>query len=289
MLGLVNRFPVSSHLSLDLGAEHGVRISGKDHDFNSGTAAVSWLPSKFFRATTRYELRDQFGFGSLASAGAAGRISSGVTALGLLQIVRSNTNGQHNALNRAIAALAIRPLKSDRAGLLFSYNQQHGSGYSLLDGSSLPASVGILSTDAWWQASKRLEFYDRLAFSDRTASAVNAPGASTLTYMWQQRAQYRFGKYFDAAGEARWLWQPATATSRQTAATEIGGWLLRDVRLALGYSFESAPEVAPDFLTAAVHRGIYFNITGKFSRMFDLFGTPGEQALTGQVAPAKKP
>ncbi|MDQ2712646.1 MAG: hypothetical protein M3Y24_10525 [Acidobacteriota bacterium] len=193
VLGLVNRFPVSNHLSLDLGAEHGVRVSGKDHDFNSGTAAVSWLPNKFFRATTRYELRDQFGFGSLASAGAAGRISSGVTALGLLQIVGSNTNGQHNALNRAIAALAIRPLKSDRAGLLFSYNQQNGSGYSLLDGSSLPASVGVLSTDAWWQASKRLEFYDRLAFSDRTTSAVNAPGISTLTYMWQQRTQYRFG------------------------------------------------------------------------------------------------
>jgi hypothetical protein len=140
----------------------------------------------------------------------------------------------------------------------------------------LLATVDVLSADAWWQPLRRLELYSRFATSNRTDILSGEPDVSTLTYLSQQRAQLRLGKYFDVAAEGRWLWQPVTATNRNTVATEIGGWLVRDIRLALGYSFEAIPEYAPDFLGTPVHRGLYFNITGKFSRLFDLFGTAPE-------------
>jgi hypothetical protein len=278
VLGVVNRLPVDEKTSIDFGMEHGLLLQGKGHDFNSGTAAVSWKPDNFLRLTGRYELRDQFGFASIATAGLAGRITSGVTALGQVELVRGTTEEQRTNLYRAIGALAIRPLKTDRAGLLFSYNEQSGSGLVLQSAVNAPVKVDILSMDAWWQASKRLEFYTRFATSNRTTTLVGEPDVSTLSYLSQQRVQFRFAKYFDAAAEQRWLFQPDTATSRNTIAVEVGGWLFRDVRFALGYNFEPIPEYALDFLNSPIHRGVYFNLTGKFSRLFDLFGTPSERS-----------
>ncbi len=273
VMGVIDRLPLNEHTSVDAGVEHGLHVEGKGHDYNAGTAAISWRPTKFFRATSRYELRDQFGFASLITGGAAGRISSGVTALGQLQFVRGTVNAQSSSFNRAIVSLAIRPLKSDRAGLLFSYNEQSGRGYFLQRTSTLPVRVDILSADSWWQPLKRLELYGRFATSSRTEMSDGQPNLTTGTYLWQQRAQYRFARYFDAAGETRFLWQPVTATKRRTSALEAGGWILPDIRLGLGYSFESAPEYAPSFLASPLRQGIYFNITGKFSRLFNLFGS----------------
>ena len=277
VLGVIDRLHLNERTGLDFGAERGVHIDGKGHDFDSGTVAASWRPNKLFRATGRYELRDQFGFASLITAGGAGRIASGVTALGQVQFVRGQLNGQNTNINRAIASLAIRPLKSEKAGLLFSYSAQSGTGYTLLTTNSTPVRVNILSTDGWWNPYKRLELYSRLASSDRTTLSPDEPNLSTGTYLWQQRIQYRFAHYFDGAGEARWLWQPVTSTDRRTAAFELGGWLLPDIRLGIGYSLDSIPEIAPNFLTSPVHQGVYFNITGKFSRLFDLFGTQSSE------------
>jgi hypothetical protein len=276
VLGFVNRLPLGENTSLDFGLEHGLLVNGKGHDFNSETTAISWRPKKNLKISSRYELRDQLGFASLATAGAAGRIASGVTVLGQLQFVTGTTNGVRSNLHRAIMALAIRPLKSDRAGFLFSYNEQSGSGFQPQNTLNTLATVDVLSADAWWQPLRRLELYSRFATSNRTDILSGEPDVSTLTYLSQQRAQLRLGKYFDVAAEGRWLWQPVTATNRNTVATEIGGWLVRDIRLALGYSFEAIPEYAPDFLGTPIHRGLYFNITGKFSRLFDLFGTAPE-------------
>lgn len=294
VIGMIDRLPVNAKTSVDFGAERGLHIDGKGHDFNSGTTAVSWRPTKFFRATSRYELRDQYGFASLISAGAAGRISSGVTGLGQLQYVRGTVNGQSNSLHRVIAALAIRPLKSERAGLLFSYNEENGRGYTLQPASPVigtaadPVRVNILSTDAWWQPVQRLEFYSRFADSYRAQSASGQSDLSTQTYMWQQRLQFRFAKYFDTAGEARWLWQPITSSDQRTAAVELGGWLLPEIRLGVGYNFTSASEYGPNFLGNPIRQGFYFNITGKFSRLFDLFGTAPESASAVQGHASQK-
>lgn len=64
---------------------------------------------------------------------------------------------------------------------------------------------------------------------------------------------------------------------------------LRDVHL--GYNFESIPEYGANFLASPIHLGVYYNLTGKFSRFIDLFGTPNlaAAAVNGQVAgPAQR-
>ena len=68
------------------------------------------------------------------------------------------------------------------------------------------------------------------------------------------------------------MFQPSSHTTRHTYATELGFWLLPDMRLGGGYNFTSAREPAGAMILPT-RRGFYFTISSKLSNLFDLFGT----------------
>ncbi len=306
VIGLINRIPVQEHLSLDLGMERGQLVTGKDHSFDAGSVGFSWLPKKNFRASTRYEIRDLGGLGQIFTTGAAGRLTDGLTLLGRYQystaafqpgsgavdvlnpLATNSTLSQQANANQATAALAWRP-KSDREGILFSYTLRDANLNNVAN-STLPEhdNVSMLSTDGYYQATHRLEFYGKFAMSDRTYSYTGSPAVSTLTYLWQARAQQRISRRFDAAIEGRTIYQPDTGLNQWTVAAEGGFWVARDLRAGLGYSFRSASEVAADFLTNPVKQGVYFVLTSKLSNMFNLFD-PGTCTCAVQAAPPPPP
>ena len=92
--------------------------------FNGGHFGFSWLPTKNFRGVARYELRDRNGFGQALTLGAAGKLGDDITTLGSFQWAKTNLAGRSNSTMSGTAALALRPLHSDRAALLFSYNRR---------------------------------------------------------------------------------------------------------------------------------------------------------------------
>ena len=98
-----------------------------------------------------------------------------------------------------------------------------------------------------------------------------------MTYLTQGRAVYRLGKYMDVAGEGRWLAQPSTATARASFGAELGFWALPDLRLGGGYNWTGVVEPGANPLVAA-RRGFYFTLSSKLSNLFDLFGTPRQNA-----------
>jgi len=110
---------------------------------------------------------------------------------------------------------------------------------------------------------------------------------STFTYMTQGRALYRLGRYFDVAAEGRWLAQPASSTGRASFGSELGYWVLSDLRLGGGYNWAGAREPFGAHL-APGRRGFYFTISSKLSNLFDLFGTAKEAntAAAGEGARA---
>jgi hypothetical protein len=110
------------------------------------------------------------------------------------------------------------------------------------------------------------------------------PFASTLTYLTQGRAQYRLTPRFDWAGEARFIIQPSSGTSRSVYGTELGFWAMPDLRLGVGYNFTLAGEPGGVSLNNA-RRGFYFTISSKLSNLFDLFGA-SRGALQSTGAPA---
>jgi hypothetical protein len=157
---------------------------------------------------------------------------------------------------------------------LFSYTARsfERAGWTKLPSQS--DQVHMLSSDGFLQPARFLEIYGRFALSERAATSDGNAQIATLTYLAQGRTQLRLNRYLDLAGEFRYLSQPVTNTTRKVAGVELGGWALRDLRAALGYNFNSAAEMGPNFLTRDVRKGFYFTLTSKISRLFDLFGTP---------------
>ncbi|HEX7317414.1 MAG TPA: SdrD B-like domain-containing protein [Pyrinomonadaceae bacterium] len=272
VIGLQNRLPVNKKLALDLGYERGFHIAGAGESFNAGHLGFAWQPVEGFRTTGRYEMRDRGGVGSVFTLGAAGRLGDNVTSLGRFQLSRTDFQGRKGSAMAATGALAWRPLHRDSMGLLFSYtrrdlSQQNGAGL----GETRDRS-DTLSTDGYYQATRNVELYGRFALKFGDTSSFGIERVSTLTYMTQARAVYRLGRYVDVAGEGRWLAQPASGTARASFGSELGFWVMPDLRLGGGYNWTGATEPG-NFGLGTARRGFYFTISSKLSNLFDLFGT----------------
>ena len=272
VIGLSNRLPVNKELALDFGYERGFHIAGAGESFNAGHLGFAWQPLEDFRTTGRYEMRDRGGVGSVLTLGAAGRLGDGVTSLARFQLSRTDFAGREGSAMSATAALAWRPLHRDTMGLLFSYTrrdllQQNGAG----QGETRDRS-DTLSSDGYYQATRDVELYGRFALKFGDTSSFGLGRVSTLTYMTQGRAVYRLGRYVDVAGEGRWLAQPASRTARVSFGSELGFWVLPDLRVGGGYNWTGASEPG-GFGLGPARRGFYFTLSSKLSNLFDLFGT----------------
>ncbi|HZG52702.1 MAG TPA: hypothetical protein VEZ40_11250, partial [Pyrinomonadaceae bacterium] len=280
VLGLQNRLPISKRLSLDLGFEHGFHLAGAGQSFTGGSFGFSYLPSKDLRTAARYELRNQTGgLAQLLTLGAAGRLGDGVTTLARFQSARSKFEGRENSSVQGTVALALRPLKSDRTALLFSYTHRSLTQSALGGQAAVTDRSDTLSTDGLWQPFKDTEIYGRAALKFGGNSREGLMNASALTYLAQLRVQKRLRRAFDVAGEVRMMAQPVTHTTRTSAGAELGYWVFADMRVGIGYNFTSATE--PGALVVSQPRGFYFTISTKLSNLFDLFGT----AADGLLAP----
>ncbi|HEY0004105.1 MAG TPA: hypothetical protein VGB17_04775 [Pyrinomonadaceae bacterium] len=272
VIGLQNRLPVTPQLSLELGFERGFHLAGEGESFNSATVGFGWQPNEEFRANARYELRHRGGLGQVLALGAAGRLSEGITTLARFQMARTNFEGRGGSSIDAMAALAIRPLKTDRAGLLFSYTHRSLDQDGWQGRAPTSDRLDSLATDGYFQATKELELYGRAAVRLNANGQDGLAYVQTLTYLTQGRAQYRLSRRFDMAGEARMLFQPSSETWRSSYGTELGFWAIPDLRLGLGYNFTRAGEPG-GWQMGQARRGFYFTISSKLSNLFNLFGT----------------
>jgi hypothetical protein len=280
VIGLVNRLPINKTLSLELGFERGQHLAGKGGSFNNGSFGFSWLPTKNFRSVARYELRDRNGFGQAITVGAAGKLGDDITTLGSFQWSRANVAGNSVSTMSGTAALALRPLHSDRAALLFSYNRRS----QFQDGRTTNAATvdrsDTVSADGLLTLTKQLEFYGRLAVKSSEDGRPDLARVSTLTYLAQGRVQDRFAERFDVAAELRWLAQPVTRTHRASLGTELGYWLLPDLRFGVGYNFTGVREPMGNPAAGPNKGGFYFTISSKLSNLFNLFGTSQRDLVT---------
>ncbi|MDQ2854850.1 MAG: hypothetical protein M3R68_00860, partial [Acidobacteriota bacterium] len=283
VLGFQNRLPVMKGFSLELGLERGFHMAGDGKSFNSATIGFGWTPNNSFKASARYEFRDRGGNGQILAIGAAGRINEGITVLSRVRWSRSVFGGRDGSSMDGLAALAIRPLDSDRAGLLFSLNHRSIVQSGIGGLATTRDRLDTAATDGYFQATKRLELYGRVALRLTANGQPALPYVSTLTYLTQARIQYRLTSRIDWAAETRLLLQHSSQTQRSVFGTELGFWAMPDLRAGVGYNFTRAGEPGLD---RAIPRrqGVYFTISSKLSNLFDLFGT-SKQGL----APVKKP
>lgn len=279
VIGLQNRVPLNKEVALELGFERGFLLTGRGKSFNNVTFGASWMPVEGFRATGRYELRNRNGLGQLFTLGAAGRIGENWTTMARTQFASGNFGGRSSSSTNTTAAAAYRPLNSDRFALLFSFNdrfiKQDAGLINKIQQAATRDRAYTLSSDGLWQANDNLEIYGRFAARFNGNGDATNNYASALTYLGQFRAQQRLSNRLDIAGEARWLAQPQTATTRSSFGAELGFWVLPDLRLGGGYNFTKAIDQTNLQFGGARNfkSGYYFTITTKLSNLFDLFGT----------------
>jgi len=284
VIGLQNRLPVSKQISLDFGFEHGMHLAGAGKGFTSGGVGFSWQPTENFRSSGRFELRNQNGrFGSVFTLGAAGRLNENITGLARFQRAQAVFGQAKNSSLDGTLAFALRPKQTDRYALLFSYTRRSFVQAGDKQLSANKDRADTLSTDGLYQATNSLELYGRFALKFGDNSRPDLSRASTLTYLFQGRAQQKLGKYLDAAIEQRWLAQPASGTRSSTIGSELGFWALPELRLAAGYNLTGAREAGNDSLSGN-RRGFYFTVSSKLSRLFDLFGTSKSGLTTNDAS-----
>jgi hypothetical protein len=284
VIGLQHSLPINKQLSAEVGFERGFHVAGPDKSFNQGTFGLSWQPNEDFRTFARYEYRDRGGVNQLMTVGAAGKITEGITAMSRFQLARGDYAGKSSQAFDGTAALAIRPVKSDRMGVLFSYTHQSTT---TRDAGATPTrdSIDSLSADAYRQLGRRLEVYGHFALRRSANGDPQTPDVSTLSFLAQGRAQYQLTSRFDVAMETRMMYQPSSRTSRLTHAAELGYWVLPDLRLGAGYNFTAAKEPL-GARGLPTRRGFYFTVTSKFSRLFNLFGTSNaDKSQSDEVTP----
>ena len=273
--GLQNRLPVNKKLSFDLGYERAFHLAGNGKSYNNFLVGMNYLPNDNLKSSFRYEIRDRNGFGQVLSFGVAGQLKKGWTALGRFQYGDISFDQRTNRVSEGQATLAIRPHDTDKYGFLFSYQRQN-SFYSDNTSDKLPNIVksDIISADGFYQPARRLELYGRFALKFSGDGNSEMPYANNMTYLLQGRAQYRLSRYFDLAAENRYLYQPSSGSQKNWFGTEIGYWATPDLRLGAGYNFSRSQEPF-GFNNNNIYNknGVYFVISTKISRLFNLFGT----------------
>ncbi|HEX8179803.1 MAG TPA: SdrD B-like domain-containing protein [Pyrinomonadaceae bacterium] len=288
VIGLQNRLPVNKRLAFDLSFERGFHMAGTGESFTGGGVGLSFLPNKDLRTAARYELRQQAdGLAHQFVVGAAGRINEGLTTLARFQWTHADYQGRTTESLTGTAALALRPVKTDNKGLLFSYTHRAftQSGANLHDATNERSD--LVSMDGFWQPQKRTELFGRFALKFGGNGREGLISTSALTYMAQMRAARRIRRSLDAAVEYRFIAQPTTGTRRTSTGVELGYWMFADIRFAVGYNFTTASE--PDGILLAKPRGFYFSISTKLSNLFDLFGTTSEGLVPAGEQPDAPP
>ena len=115
------------------------------------TAGVSFA-SEQWRTAVHYQFCDGADRQHLFTTGVAGPLTPGVTLAAHYRLEDGMLSGSNQRHVDALAAFAVRPHASDRAGLLFSWNYGDGNSPVMVTNVEPGQRVARLSADEYFQA-----------------------------------------------------------------------------------------------------------------------------------------
>jgi hypothetical protein len=282
VIGVLTRVPVRPGLSVDWTLDNALHLAGAGRGYIGGSFGFTQLMDDKLRISARYELRrrdrSEHGF----TAGVVGRLTESTSALARYRISNLGTGTATNRLNDGQLALSIRPRKSDRVALLFSYEFGTARPTTFIPGVTNKGRADRISVDGLVDLGQGLNFYARVATS-------LVPGFSEVrrhaTFL-QGRLQQSVFRRFDIAGEARWIRESANVPGALVTGAEFGTWLTRDFRIGLGYSAEGSASPGALLNSTAARGGIYLVISSRLSSIFDLMGESSKKKSVAAVESA---
>jgi len=287
VLGVLTRLPIRPGLSFDWTLDNAVHLAGAGKGYVGGSFGFTKSKDDQLRMFSRYEMRRGDTTQGILTAGIVGRLSTATSAMARYRVA-NNTPGTAGRINDGQVALAVRPKKSDRVAMLFSYDFGNGNATSALasttasttnslistGGTTIPVGLANLgrtdrlSADSLIQIAHGFEFYSRVAEA-RTAGLY---GGSRLGTYLQGRLQKSLTHRFDIAGEARWIRESVIVRGSLITGVEWGTWITRDFRIGLGYSSRGFANPGSLLNSTAARGGPYLIMSSKLSSIFDLMG-----------------
>jgi uncharacterized repeat protein (TIGR01451 family) len=283
VLGVMTRLPIRSGLSFDWTLENAVHLAGTGKGYLGGSFGFTESKDDKLRMSTRYEIRRGDTSQGILTAGIVGRLSAATSAMARYRVANgaAHVADASGNIHDGQVAMAVRPKKSDRVAMLFSYD--FGNGYAAnalmsTTGATLPVSPATtgrtdrLSADGLIQIAHGFEFYSRVA----EARTPDLYGGSRLGTYLQGRLQKSLSRRFDIAGEARWIRESMIVRGALIMGAEWGTSITRDFRVGLGYSSRGFANPGALLNSTAARGGPYVVISSKLSSIFDLMGGSGK-------------
>jgi VCBS repeat-containing protein len=298
VLRLLTRVPIRSGLSFDWSLDNAMHLAGTGKGYVGGSLGFTETRDDKLRMSVRYELRRRDTTETILTAGVVGRLNAATSALVRYRTAENQVTGI-GRINDGQMALSVRPKKSDRVAMLFSYDFGNGNSFAPLSNSMgtnastvsntgavpSPAVVNLartdrLSMDGLIEIHHGFEFYSRAAAA-RTPGIYG--GSRVGTYL-QGRLQKSLTRRFDIAGEARWVQESRIARGALITGLEWGTWLNRDLRIGLGYSPSGFANPGALLNSTAARGGLYMVISSRLSGIFDLMGGSEKSKSATSVA-----
>lgn len=270
VIGLGTRLPVNDTFALDFTGEAGLHVSGQGESFSSLSSGFTWFPREALKTTFRYEVLDANGTGQTVTAGALGKPNDDVTLLARLSASDASQFGQGSTEVRFLGGLALRPLRRDDFGLLFTWERNDRRQRGSAGVSRVRTRTDTLSTDGVLDLTHKLRFFGKIALSLVADGPADQPVVSTTVTLGQARLRYRFARRWDVAGEIRDLRLWDDDLHRDSFGTELGFWATQDLRVGAGYNYTASQPIEGH--AAAITDGFYINLTTKVHRILKLLG-----------------
>jgi len=284
VVGVLTRVPVRPGLSIDWSLDNALHLAGSGRGYLGGSFGFSQLIDDKLRISARYELRHreivEHGF----TAGVVGRLTESTSALARYRISNFGAGTATSRLNDGQLALSVRPRKSDRVALLFSYDFGAVRPTMLTPGQTHQGRTDRVSADGLVDLGHGLNFYSRAA---KSLVPGFSEGRRHATF-FQGRLQQSLFRRFDIAGEARWIRESANVPGALVTGAEFGTWLTRDFRIGLGYSAQGFANPGALLNSTAARGGLYLVISSRLSSIFDLMGESSKKKSVTATDSASK-
>ena len=244
---------------------------------DSYNVGLEYTDNPNFKASARFEYRNSdAGDNMVISAGAAGKLSSSLTALVRYQQASSanqllTQSGLADTVNLKLG-VAYRNPNDDKFNALLRYEFRQNPATTpdtILTGSGSGSTAHLLAVEAIYAPNWRWEFYSKFAMRDTKSFLARDLVGANFIGLGQARATYRLGYRWDLSVEGRWIGQTGTGFHEMALATEAGYYLTPNLRVAGGYSFGNVND--RDF--GDRHKGgFYIGLQLKLNELFSGFG-----------------
>jgi len=245
-IGMNTRVILTDGLSANLSLEKDlVREEGKaDEGTTAFSGILEYLPDEDLKSTLKYETRlAPEGTKKIITYNTVGKMSEDFSLIGKLEKYEEYNNTSPElefARQKYLIGLAYRPVNNDRFNALLKHEKEE-----LKDLTEEPITNIITITssiEGIYDLTPKLQLFGKYAIRQKEERSV-PPSTTSTSDLLIASATYKFTPRLDLGGEYRIMRLREAQESKSGYSLELGYYLVKQIKLILGYAWTSYDDV----------------------------------------------